>query len=93
MSLHSLNLKPWSLITEITENDPRDSYLHLVDIKGIGDVRLQAESAREQVLVLLRKLREEGEVARPTCCRCPLRRTRKTRILRKALCTLFISCS
>ena len=45
------------------------------------------------MLVLLRKLREEGEVARPTCCRCPLWRTRKTRILRQALCTLFISCS
>ena len=44
--------------------------------------------------MLLRKLREEeGEVARSTCCRCPLWRTRKTPILRKALCTFVISCS
>ena len=43
--------------------------------------------------MLLRKLREEGEVARPTCCRCPLWTTRTTPILRKALCTFVISCS
>ena len=53
----------WFSITVITEIDPRDSSLPGVDIKGIGDFRLQAESAREQVLVLVRKLREEGEVA------------------------------
>ena len=43
------------------------------------------------MLVLLRKLREEGEVARSTCCRCPLWRTRKTRILRKAFYLLSLS--
>ena len=63
LSIAGTHFQLWSEITVITENDPRDSYSQLVDIKGIGDVRLQAESAREQVLVLPRKLREEGEVA------------------------------
>ena len=37
--------------------------------------------------------RRRREVARPTCCRCPLWTTRKTPILGQALSTLFISCS